>query len=82
MYRAWKVVRDELIPGHPQCRAHLAHDRSALIYITIVEVEFTTLITIIGAAVLGAWLGAGLVSSFSRRKVQIGMGCALIGARL
>jgi uncharacterized membrane protein YfcA len=80
MYRAWKVVRDELIPGTLNVGHTLPTIVQALIYITIVEVEFTTLITIIGAAVLGAWLGAGLVSGFSRRKVQIGMGFALIGA--
>ena len=80
MYRAWKVVRDEQIPG----TLNVGHAGStfvqALIYITIVEVEFTTMIAIIAAAVFGAWLGAGIVSSFSRRKVQIGMGYALIGA--
>ena len=52
----------------------------ALIYITIVEVEFTTLIAIIGAAVVGAWLGAGIVAGLHRRQVQIGMGFALLGA--
>jgi len=34
----------------------------------------------IGASVLGAWLGAGIVSGWSRRNVQIGMGLALIAA--
>jgi hypothetical protein len=33
----------------------------------------------IAAAVLGAWLGAGVVSRWNRRKVQIGMGLALLG---
>ena len=47
---------------------------------TIVEVEFMTLVTIIGAAVLGAYLGAGVVCGFARRKVQIGMGIGAAGA--
>jgi hypothetical protein len=34
----------------------------------------------IGAAVAGAWLGAGLVCSWSRTKVQFGMGLCLLGA--
>jgi uncharacterized membrane protein YfcA len=80
MYRAKKVVRDELIPGTLNVGHTVPTIVQALIYITIVEVEFTTLITIIGAAVLGAWLGAGIVSGFSRRKVQIGMGFALLCA--
>src|SRR5512132_3117179 len=39
-----------------------------------------TLFALIAAAVLGAWLGAGVVASWPRRKVQIGMGAALLGA--
>jgi uncharacterized membrane protein YfcA len=34
------------------------------------------------AAWAGAWLGAGVVANFSRRKVQLGMGTALLGASL
>jgi uncharacterized membrane protein YfcA len=52
----------------------------ALIYITIVEVEFFTMAMIIAGAVAGAWLGAGVVSRLDRRGVQIGMGFALFGA--
>ena len=37
-------------------------------------------IALFGAAVLGAFLGAGVVSSFNRRQVQIGMGSALLVA--
>jgi hypothetical protein len=32
----------------------------------------------IAASVVGSWLGAGVVSRFSRRKIQIGMGVALL----
>jgi uncharacterized membrane protein YfcA len=80
MYRAWNVVRDENIPGTLNVGHTLPTVVQALIYITIVEVDFITLVAIISAAVLGAWLGAGVVSGFSRRKVQIGMGFALLGA--
>jgi uncharacterized membrane protein YfcA len=34
----------------------------------------------ISAAVLGSWLGAGVVARWSKRKVQIGMGAALLAA--
>jgi uncharacterized membrane protein YfcA len=33
----------------------------------------------IAAAVAGAWLGAGVVARWPKRKVQIGMGTALLG---
>jgi hypothetical protein len=32
------------------------------------------------AAILGAWLGAGVVAQWSRRKIQFGMGAALLVA--
>jgi uncharacterized membrane protein YfcA len=80
MYKLLNIVRDEKIPG----TLNIGHTGStfvqALIYITIVEVEFVTLVTIIAAAVLGAWLGGGVVAGLPRRQIQIGMGLALIGA--
>jgi uncharacterized membrane protein YfcA len=39
-----------------------------------------TLFAMIGASVLGAWLGAGIVAKWPKRYVQIGMGCALLAA--
>jgi uncharacterized membrane protein YfcA len=39
-----------------------------------------TLVSMIAAAVVGSWLGAGIVSKWSKRGVQIGMGCALLVA--
>jgi uncharacterized membrane protein YfcA len=80
LFRFFGVVPDEKIPGTLNVGHTLPTLLQALIYITIVEVEFITLIAIIGAAVLGAWLGAGVVAGLPRRQVQIGMGFALIGA--
>src|SRR5260370_41444230 len=37
-----------------------------------------TLVVLIAAAVAGAWLGAGVVASWPRRNIQIGMGVALL----
>ena len=39
-----------------------------------------TLVLLIGASVLGMWLGAGVVSRWPRRNIQIGMGIALLVA--
>jgi uncharacterized membrane protein YfcA len=80
MFRAWNVVRDELIPGTLNVGHTLPTIIQALIYITIVEVEFATLVAIIGAAVVGAWFGGGIVSKLPRRQIQIGMGIALLAA--
>ena len=80
MFRFWNVVRDERIPGTLNVGYVLPTVVQALIYITIIEVEFVTLIAIIAAAVAGAYLGAGIVAGLPRRQVQIGMGFALLGA--
>jgi len=47
-----------------------------------VEVDPLTLILLILAAILGAWLGAGVVASWPRRKIQLGMGFCLLAAAL
>ncbi|MGH7894960.1 MAG: permease, partial [Candidatus Binatia bacterium] len=52
----------------------------ALVFIAIVEVETRTLVLMIGASVAGAWLGASLVAGWTRRRVQVGMGLALLTA--
>src|SRR5581483_5949192 len=50
----------------------------AFIYTRIVPVESTTLISMIAAACLGAWLGVGVIVRWPKRKIQIGMGVALL----
>jgi uncharacterized membrane protein YfcA len=80
MYRAWKIVPDEQIPGTLNVGHVLPTVVQAIIYTQLVEVEFLTLFLMIAAACAGAWLGAGLVAGLPRRNVQIGMGSALFGA--
>jgi uncharacterized membrane protein YfcA len=80
MSKLWHLMPDEKIPGTLNVGYVLATVVQAVIFMTIIEVDFLTLISIIGAAVLGAFLGAGVVSGFSRRQVQVGMGWALLAA--
>ncbi|HKS05530.1 MAG TPA: TSUP family transporter [Gemmatimonadaceae bacterium] len=83
IFRAFKMVPDEKIPGTLNVGHTLPTIAQAFIYTTIIEVDFTTLAALIAAAIIGSWFGAGIVSGFSRRKVQIGMGSALlVGAAL
>jgi len=79
MFRMSRVVRDEVIPGTLNVGYVLPTLIQALIFITAVEVDFTTLIVLIGGACAGAWLGAGVVAGMSRRSIQVGMGSALLG---
>jgi uncharacterized membrane protein YfcA len=74
------TVPDEIIPGTLNVGYVMQTVAQALIYISIIEVDVWTLVLMIAAAVAGAWLGAGIVSHWSRRKVQIGMGLCLLGA--
>jgi uncharacterized membrane protein YfcA len=82
-FRFFKMVPDERIPGTLNVGHTLPTISQAFIYTTIIDVDFTTLVALIVAAVVGSWFGAGIVSKFSRRKIQIGMGSALlVGALL
>lgn len=77
MWKAWKIVDDRLIPGTLNVGHTPPTIAEALIFIAIVEVEFKTLALLLAAAALGAWLGAGVVSGWSKRSVQLGMGITL-----
>ncbi len=73
-------VPDEKIPGTLNVGYAIPTIAQAYIYIAIVEVDFGTLVLMIAASVLGAWLGAGIVAHWSRRTIQLGMGGALLAA--
>lgn len=77
-FKLWKLVPDEQIPGTMNVGHTIPTIVEAFIYIAVVQVDGTTLISMIAAAAIGAWLGAGVVSHWPRRKVQIGMGTALL----
>ena len=79
-FKLRRLVPDEKIPGTLNVGHTLPTIAQAFIFIAVVEVEITTLIGMIAAAVLGAWIGAGIVAGLPRRAVQIGMGFALLAA--
>jgi uncharacterized membrane protein YfcA len=78
MYRFWRLVDDQKIPGTLNIGHFLPTVVQALIYITIVQVEFTTLILLIASAVAGSWIGAAIVAGMPRAAIQRGMGVALL----
>ncbi len=83
LFRFFKTVPDEQIPGTLNVGHTLATIVQAIIFTQTVDVDTTTLISMIVASVMGAWLGAGIVSSWPRRRVQYGMGiCLLVAAGL
>jgi uncharacterized membrane protein YfcA len=80
MYKLGRVVDDANIPGTLNVGHAIPTFAQAFIFIAVVQVEMSTLILMIGAAVAGAWLGAGFVSGWPRRRIQIGMGVLLFVA--
>src|SRR6266404_771092 len=74
------LVPDEKIPGTLNVGHCVPTLAEAFITIAIVTVDMKTLVFLIASSVVGSWLGAGVVSKWSRRYVQIGMGLALLVA--
>jgi uncharacterized membrane protein YfcA len=81
-FKLLKRIPDEEIPGTLNAGHTLAVLVEAFIFIAAVAVDFTTLLGMILASVVGAWFGAGIVARLPRRGVQIGMGVALSVAAL
>lgn len=80
LFKLLRVVPDECIPGTLNVGHVLPTALQALIFIAVVEVSPATLVPMILAAVLGAWLGAGIVARLPRRAIQVSMGIALLVA--
>jgi uncharacterized membrane protein YfcA len=80
VWRPLGIVRDRLIPGTLNVGHALPTVAQALIYVAIIEVDATTLALMIAAAVLGALVGAGVVSRWPERTVRVAIGLALVGA--
>lgn len=77
LFRFLRQIPDELIPGTLNIGHAVPMILQAVIFIGAVTVDPITLVSMIAAAVLGAWLGAGMVAKLPRRKIQLGMGAAL-----
>ena len=80
VYKLRNMVPVKLIPGTLNVGHALSTIAQAFIYTKLVPVEATTLILMIVAASVGSWIGVGVVVHWPRRKIQIGMGIALLGA--
>ena len=82
LFRSFKMVPDRIIPGTLNAGHTLPTVVQAFFYISVIPVDVVTLISMIVAAVAGAWLGAGIVAGWSKRNVQLGMGFALLAAAI
>jgi uncharacterized membrane protein YfcA len=80
LFRFLRLVPDRVIPGTLNVGHALPTVVQAFIFTAVIPVDVVTLISMIAAAILGAWLGAGIVARWPKRKVQLGMGAALLAA--
>ncbi len=80
IYKLFRMVPDRLIPGTLLVGHIWPTVAQAVITLTILRVEMMSLVLLVAASVLGSWLGAGVVASWPKRKIQVGMGLALLGA--
>jgi uncharacterized membrane protein YfcA len=80
IFKLREMVPVRLIPGTLNVGHTLPTITQAFIYTRIVPVDSTTLVLMIAAACVGSYFGAGVVVRWPRRRIQIGMGIALIGA--
>ena len=80
VFRLRRMVPDRIIPGTLNAGHTVPVILQALIYTSIIDVDVLTLFSMIAASIVGAWLGAGVVAHWPRRKVQVGMSFALLGA--
>ena len=82
IFRSAKEVRDEKLPGTLNVGHALPTVVEAITLTALFRTAInpTTLVELIVAAVAGAWLGARVFGRWPRRKIQIGMGLALLGA--
>ena len=78
LWRARKTIADEHIPGTLTVGHTLPTVVQAFLFTTKVEVDATTLIVMIAAAVAGSLVGAPIVARLPRKKIQLGLGIALL----
>ncbi|VBB07781.1 sulfite exporter taue/safe [Lucifera butyrica] len=77
-FKFFKLVPDRIIPGTLNVSCCIPVILEALIFMTIIEVEPITLISMLAASMVGAFLGAGLVSRLPEKQVQLYMGASLL----
>jgi len=82
VYKLLRAIPDDLIPGTMNVGHALPTVVEALIFVAVIAVDIRTLLLMIVAAIMGAWFGAGIVSGWPKRRIQIGLALALLAAAM
>jgi uncharacterized membrane protein YfcA len=78
LFKLFRMVPDELIPATLNIGHAWPAFAEAAIFVKSIDVEPALLASVIGSAVAGAWLGAGIVRTLPRRAIQLVIGAALL----
>ncbi|EHN16021.1 sulfite exporter TauE/SafE family protein [Clostridium sporogenes] len=78
LLKNFKLTQDRTLPGTLNVACTIPVAVEAILFINGIEVEPVTLFSLLIAATVGAVVGAGVVSKLDEKKVQFGMGVALI----
>lgn len=78
LLKIFKQCEDALIPGTLNVGASMPTMLEALIFIQVIHVEPMTLISMIIASSIGAWLGARFVCHLPKKQIQYAVGLALL----
>lgn len=78
LLKTLKQSSDRVIPGTLNVGYCIPVILEGFIFMTVIEVEAITLISMLASATIGAYLGAGIVSKLSEKKIQSIMGIALL----
>jgi uncharacterized membrane protein YfcA len=78
IFKFFKLVDDRIIPGTLNVGNTIPTVCQAFIFMTVVQVAPLTLACMAIAAPIGAALGAGVVAKMPRRRIQLGLGLALL----
>jgi uncharacterized membrane protein YfcA len=78
LLKQFKLTKDRTIPGTLNVSCTIPVVLEAFIFITVIEVDTLTLVTMLAAATIGAIIGAGFVAKLDVKKIQLAMGVALL----
>lgn len=78
LLKNFKLSEDRTIPGTLNVSCTIPVAIEALIFITVIKVDPITLFSMLAAATVGAVVGAGVVAKLDEKKIQVGMGTALV----
>ena len=77
-YKTFKSCNDDLIPGSLNVGDTFPVVVEAIWFLDFVDIDPVTLVAMLAAAALGAFIGAGIVSKMNVNAIRVGMGIALV----